>query len=188
MLTDVVPAPILRIVLTGFMGAGKSTLGALLAAELSWRFADVDQVLVTAEGLSIDELFDQAGEARFRELEEGVIASLLHLDHAVIALGGGALESAATRELLLHASGTHVIFLDTPLEIALTRCAQQSGAALRPVLRDQAALEARFRRRLEQYRLAHLTVSTVDRTPSLLARLLLGRLKPHLDRTNQSPE
>ncbi len=187
-LTNVPSIQILRIVLTGFMGAGKSTLGALLAAELGWRFTDVDQVLVASEGMSIAELFEQAGEARFRELEERAIEGLLCLDHAVIALGGGALESEATRVRLLASPGTHVIFLETPLEVALARCAQQSGAALRPVLRDQAALEARFMQRLEHYRKAHLTLSTVDRTPDLLARVLLEALEAQLDRRGPSPE
>jgi shikimate kinase len=188
MLTNVPPTPILRIVLTGFMGAGKSTLGALLAAELGWRFVDIDQVLVAAEGSSIAKLFANAGEARFRELEERTIAELLHLDHAVLALGGGALESAATRARLLDSSGTHVVFLETPLQVALARCDQQTGAVPRPVLRDQAGLEARFTQRLEHYRRAHLTLSTVDRPPSLLARLLLETLDPHLDRGGRSPE
>ncbi len=170
-------APILRVVLTGFMGAGKTTLGALLAAELGWRFADVDAVLVEAEGMSVAGLFERAGEAGFRRLEEEAIARLLEADRIVIALGGGALESETTRARLLGSPGTHVVFLETPLEVALARCADQTGAALRPVLRDEAALAERFERRLEHYRKAHQTLSTTDHTPSELARLLLAGLE-----------
>ncbi len=173
-------SPILRIVLTGFMGAGKSTLGPLVAEGIGWRFIDVDAVLVESEGRSIAELFEQAGEARFRALEEEAIARLLTLEQTVLALGGGALESDFTRARLLGSPGTHVVFLETPLETALARCARQAGGAVRPVLLDQNALAGRFTRRLAHYRQAHQTLDTAYGTPGELARLLLASLEPHL--------
>jgi shikimate kinase len=174
-------ACISRLVLTGFMGAGKTTLGALLAEELGWRFADVDDVIVEAEGVSVAGLFERSGEAGFRRLEEEAIARLLEADRIVIALGGGALESESTRARLLGSPGAYVVFLETPLDVAVARCVQQPGAAVRPVLRDQAALAERFERRLEHYRQAHQTLSTAGRTPSELARLLLSGLQPVLN-------
>ncbi len=174
-------SPIVRIVLTGFMGAGKSTLGPLVAAGLGWRFVDLDAALVESEGLSIAALFEQAGEARFRALEEEAIGRLLTLEQTVLALGGGALESASTRTRLLNSPGTHVVFLETPLETALARCVQQAGGAVRPVLLDQAALAGRFTRRLDHYRQAHQTLDTAHGTPGELARLLLASLEPRLD-------
>jgi len=176
----VIQTPILRIVLTGFMGAGKSTLGPLVAEGLGWRFVDVDATLVASEGLSIAALFEQAGEARFRALEEDAIARLLTLEQTVLALGGGALESASTRARLLASRHTHVVFLETPLETALARCAQQSGGAVRPVLLDQAALAGRYHQRLAHYRQAHQTLDTAQGSPAELARLLLSSLEPHL--------
>ncbi len=170
------PYPIQRIVLTGFMGAGKSTLGAILAEQLGWRFVDIDEVLVESEGVSIAALFEQRGEARFRSLEEQAIASALDLEHAVVALGGGALESQSTRDRLLGSPGTHLVFLETPLEVALARCAGETGSAVRPVLRDRAALAERFTQRLEHYRKAHQTLSTADRAPAELATLLLATI------------
>jgi len=163
------------------MGAGKSTLGPLLAEGLGWRFVDVDATLVESEGLSIAALFEQAGEARFRALEEQAIARLLTLEQTVLALGGGALESDSTRTRLLSSAGTHVVFLETPLETALARCAEQAGGAVRPVLLDRAALAGRFARRLAHYRQAHQTLDTARGTPADLARLLLASLEPHLD-------
>ncbi len=177
---SVTRSPILRIVLTGFMGAGKSTLGPLVAEGLGWRFIDVDAVLVESEGRSIAELFEQAGETRFRAIEEEAISRLLTLEQTVLALGGGALESDSTRARLLGSPGTHVVFLETPLETALARCAQQAGGAVRPVLLDQTALAGRFARRLAHYRQAHQTLNTAHGTPGELARLLLDSLEPHL--------
>jgi shikimate kinase len=170
------PNPIQRIVLTGFMGAGKTTVGAILAEQLGWRFVDIDEVLVESEGVSIAALFERDGETRFRRLEEQAIAGALDLEHAVIALGGGALESQSTRDRLLGSPGTHLVFLETPLEIALERCAQQPGSAVRPVLSDRAAIAERFSRRLEHYRGAHQTLSTAGRLPAELATLLLATL------------
>jgi shikimate kinase len=167
----------LRIVLTGFMGAGKSTVGPLLAKALGWRFIDLDQVLVQTEGASIAELFKKHAEAGFRALEEQAIVEALLLEGHVIALGGGALESELTRARLASSEGTHVVLLETPLEVALARCAQQPGAALRPVLLDQAAVAARFERRMEHYGRAHQAVSTLERTPAEVAELLAGTIR-----------
>jgi shikimate kinase len=166
-----------RIVLTGFMGAGKSTLGPVLGSQLGWRFADIDDLLVEQHGLSIAALFERDGEAAFRRMEEQAIARALGWDQTVLALGGGALESESTRERLLGSPGTRIVFLETPLEVALERCAQQTGGAVRPVLKDRAALAERFHRRLEHYRQAHHTLSTHGRTPQELAQRLLDALK-----------
>ena len=82
-----------QIVLLGFMGAGKSTVGPLLAEILGWQFFDADQLLEHREGCTIAELFVRHGEVGFRQLEESTVAELLGLNRTVIALGGGAIES-----------------------------------------------------------------------------------------------
>jgi shikimate kinase len=168
--------PVARVVLTGFMGAGKSTVGALLAVELGWRFIDIDRAIVAEHGISIAELFTTRGEAGFRELEAHAVRQALLLDQAVIALGGGALESAHTRDLLFASPGTHIIFLETPLEVALARCAGEPGGAIRPVLADRSQLESRYTRRLEHYRRAHHSLSTADRSPAELVLVIRDTL------------
>src|SRR5215472_16135113 len=104
-------APIRRIVLTGFMGSGKSTVGPLLARRLDWRFVDADDVIVSETGIPITEYFARNGETSFREREHETIARLAVEDALVLALGGGAIETAATRELLLNAPGTLLVHL-----------------------------------------------------------------------------
>ena len=99
-------APIRRIVLTGFMGSGKTTVGPLVAARLGWRFIDVDDVIVAETGMAITEFFARHGEAAFRERERATIARLADEDGLVLALGGGAIEHSATRDLLLTTAGT----------------------------------------------------------------------------------
>ena len=93
--------PIRRIVLTGFMGSGKTTVGPLVAARLGWRFVDVDDVIEAEAGCTIAELFTRDGEPAFRDREHATIVRLASQDDLVLALGGGAIERAETRDLLL---------------------------------------------------------------------------------------
>ncbi|HMD21661.1 MAG TPA: shikimate kinase [Alloacidobacterium sp.] len=159
------PACISRIVLVGFMGAGKSTVGALLARQLQWRFLDADTVLEDRTGVSIAEIFARHGETEFRALEADVIHSLVREHHLVLAVGGGAVETSAIRDALLQTPETCVVFLEAPLEIMISRCEQQPGAALRPILNDRERLRDRFESRLPHYRNAHLVVKTASLTP-----------------------
>lgn len=155
--------PIRRIVLTGFMGSGKSTVGPLLAARLGWQFTDTDDVLVADFGMPIHEFFARHGEPAFRQHEQAVIARLLSQDAFVLALGGGAIESADTRDLLLSHPGTLLVHLEASLETSLTRC---SGTeSIRPVLADRANLRSRYDKRLPLYRAAHFSVHVDALTP-----------------------
>ncbi|WP_305794657.1 shikimate kinase, partial [Granulicella sp. L60] len=89
-----------RLVLTGFMGAGKSTIGHLLAARLHWNFLDLDAHLESRTNATIPQLFELHGEARFRRLESTALASALALSNTVLALGGGTPEDLTNRLLL----------------------------------------------------------------------------------------
>ena len=91
-----------RVVLTGFMGSGKSTVGPLVARLLGWNFVDVDDVIAAEAGCSIPEIFRDEGEKDFRRRERETIARLASGDALVLALGGGAIEDAETRGLLLE--------------------------------------------------------------------------------------
>jgi len=160
-------APIQRIVLTGFMGSGKSTVGPIVAARLGWRFVDADNVIEAEAGSKIAEIFARHGEAAFRELEHATIARLAATCNLVLALGGGAIERAETRELLLTAAGTLLVHLEVALETTLARCAGTEHE--RPVLADRTNLEIRYARRLPLYRMAHLSVAADALTPEEVA-------------------
>ena len=89
-----------HILLIGFMGAGKSTVGRLLADDQGLEFIDLDAVVEAAEGRSVRSIFEDEGESRFRALETSALASLSARDSAVVACGGGIVLSEANRALL----------------------------------------------------------------------------------------
>ena len=168
--------PVERVVLVGFMGAGKSTLGPILAARLGWRFFDADLELESEAGRTIAELFTTVGEFAFRKMEARIVARLLGRLESVIALGGGAVETEATRLLLANSPHTCTVFLRAPLEVLVDRCEQQPGAAVRPILHNREALNQRFRARLPHYEAAHITVDTEGLTPHTVADNLLRQM------------
>lgn len=152
-----------RIVLTGFMGSGKSTVGPQLAQKLGWRFVDADDAIATQAGCTIPAIFRARGEAGFRQLEHEVIAQFVNVDHLVLSLGGGAIETEATRRLLLADAHTLLVHLEVQLATTLRRC--QGTEATRPVLADHANLERRYRHRMPLYRTAHLSIAVDALTP-----------------------
>lgn len=164
-----------RVVLTGFMGAGKSTVGRLLASQLNWRFIDVDDEIEAAFSSSIARLFQHNGEPWFREQEHQTIRQLASQDRIVLGLGGGAIEDPRTRELLLSTAGTLLVHLEASFETVLIRC--QGTETVRPVLADRPNLEARYQRRLPLYRLAHHTLSVDHLTPEETAQALRQTLR-----------
>jgi shikimate kinase len=178
--TGAAPAGIHRIALTGFMGAGKSTIGRLLATRLGWNFLDLDAHLEQRAGLTVPEIFSTHGEARFRRLESAALASALARHFTVIALGGGVPESITNRLLLEQTPGTFTIFLDAPFPVLFDRCVLQDIG--RPLLADPAAAQARFdARHLLYSRLASFTVETTNLTPEETVEILFLKFnQPHL--------
>lgn len=183
------PANIRRLVLTGFMGAGKSTVGRLLADRLGWEFVDLDAAIEASTGLTVPEIFATQGEAHFRKVESQALAAALGRKKIVLALGGGAPESLTNRLLLEQTPATATIFLDAPFATLFDRCMMQalnSGATAsatpaRPNLANPVAAEARFVARQPIYRrLAHHTIDTASLTTEETVATLLTRL--HLPR------
>lgn len=166
--------PIHRIVLTGFMGAGKTTVGALLGQRLAWRFVDTDEQIEAVSGATIAQLFAERGEPWFRQLEHDTIRQLLNSQSLVLALGGGAIEDERTRGLMLSSDGTQLIHLEASLETILNRC--RGTEFQRPILQDKANLEARYLRRLPLYRQAHLTLAVDTFGPDAAVEAILDYL------------
>jgi shikimate kinase len=166
-----------RIVLVGFMGAGKSTTGPILATRLGWRFIDADRHIEEKTGLTVADFFSSQGEAEFRRVEAEVVADLHREQELVLALGGGAIENESTRRLLSTSSDTCMIFLRAPLEVLMDRCARQSNGATRPLLSQRDMLARRFHSRQRHYETAHISVDTQGLPPLNVAELILERLQ-----------
>ena len=183
--TAPVPPHLRRLVLTGFMGAGKTTVGRLLADRLGWNFLDLDAYIETRTGMAVPSIFAAHGEAHFRQLESQALASALGRDNIVLALGGGAPETLTNRLLLEQTPATATVFLDAHFSTLYDRCMMQalnpgapaSPAQARPNLADPAAAEQRFLTRQPIYRrLAHHIVDTSDLTTDETVAALLASL------------
>ncbi len=161
------------IVLVGFMGAGKTTVGGLLAARLGLPLADSDQVIEEHAGRPVRQIFAEDGEPGFRALEHQVISDLLEGPDLVIAVGGGAPEHPRTHDRLLAETRAHIVYLEVGYEQAMRRVGRDGG---RPMLArpDVAAV---YQRRLTVYaQVATLTVPTDDRAPEAISEDIVARM------------
>jgi shikimate kinase len=164
-----------RLILTGFMGAGKSTVGAILARELGWKFVDLDDVIEAASQRTVAEIFREYGEAEFRQRERDAVLTLIGQKEIVLALGGGTVEDESTRSLLVQSPGNCVVFLHAELPELLSRCSVEGKT--RPLLAAPEALEERHQRRLPHYRAAHITVTTTGLAPEEVADRVLTEVR-----------
>lgn len=150
----------MNIVLTGFMGTGKTTVGKRLARRLGWQFVDIDSLIVASAKESVANIFAEHGEAVFRRLEKRAIAKAIRGDKRVIATGGGAFADSESRRLL-RATGPAICLTAQPKAIL-----QRVGPnfASRPMLSGAASPLARIQQLMAQrhpaYAKADLTIDT----------------------------
>ncbi len=168
--------PATNLVLVGFMGAGKTTVGQAVAERLGWRFADLDRLVETREGQTVSQIFAQDGEARFRQLEcaalEEVVAAP-DFRFLVLALGGGAFVSKPVREVLAERE-IPTVWLDAPAEELFRRC-EQPGV-VRPLRRSFQEFSELYKQRLSSYRQANLHVVTNAKEISAVADEIIEEL------------
>lgn len=160
-------------VLVGPPGAGKSTVGALLAERLETTFRDSDTVIEQAQGRSISDIFVDDGEAAFRTMERETVLAQLQETGGVLALGGGAVMDTTVQEAL---SGHHVVFLD----VAIADASHRVGfGGARPLLAVNP--RASWTRLMQTRRPVYEAVSTVrvdtaGRTPDEVVAAVLAEL------------
>ncbi|GAA3072620.1 shikimate kinase [Streptomyces olivoverticillatus] len=163
------------VVLVGPPGAGKSTIGALLAERLGTGYRDTDADIERTAGKPIPEIFLDDGEPHFRELERQAVRAAVAEHRGVLALGGGAIMDAATRALL---KGLPVVFLDVELADAVRRVGLDTPRpllAVNPRKRWRELMEAR---RPLYTEVARAVVATGGRTPAEVADAVLEALAP----------
>ena len=161
------------IVLVGVMGAGKSTVGQILADRLGKPLRDTDDDIVATAGKPISDIFVDDGEDHFRALERQAVQTALEEHDGILALGGGAILAPETRELL---AGHTVVYLEVGLSDAVNRVGLGAG---RPLLAINP--RATLRHLLDQRRplyaeVATITVATDGRSPDDIAEEIAKRL------------
>jgi shikimate kinase len=153
-----------RIVLVGFMGSGKTTVGQSLADRLRWTFVDMDARIEEESGLSVAGIFRSRGEAFFREREARLALALAGQERLVVAAGGGAFALPATREALR--AGAATVWLRCDLETILARVPLDGS---RPLASSRETIRRLLAEREPSYRLADLTVDASGRSPEAVA-------------------
>jgi len=167
--------PVSVIALVGFMGAGKTTVGRLLAERLGWRFIDLDELIEAREGRTIPQIFAEHGEQRFREIEREILARQLDSGSrfAVLALGGGAFVNEGIRDLL-RSREVPAVWLDAPADELFRRC-EQPGTP-RPLRRDLQQFCELYESRLPSYRCANFQVLTNSKEVASVAEEIIAGL------------
>ena len=172
-----------RVVLVGFMAAGKTTVGRELALALGWTFVDSDDHLVAREGRSVRAIFAESGEAAFRVLEQEAMDELLSRSQVVIATGGGWAGRSGWTERL--PPGSFTVWLDVRAGTAVERA--KADTTERPLLLGEQGPEAATRllsERRPHYARADDYYDTEERHPTELVQILSERLQ---DRALRGP-
>lgn len=169
------------IALVGMMGSGKSLIGRRLANQLDLNFIDSDDEVETAAGISIAEIFELAGETKFRAMERDAIRAAADAGPSILSTGGGAICAPETAELLCNR--TYVVWLEAQPETLLSRIGSVSS---RPLLHSADPLQTLrdlAEERHADYSRAHITVTT-DRLSAVAAvNAVLHALDSHLAET-----
>jgi shikimate kinase len=163
-----------RIVITGFMAAGKTSVAKALAARLNCRMIDLDYLISERERRSVPAIIDDEGEARFRAAERRALAVVLEMKRArVVALGGGTWTLSANRALIAEHSAL-TVWLDAPFEICWQRIT--GSEEVRPLARDREMAERLYNERRAVYALAelHIAATHVKSIEDLAAEIILA--------------
>jgi shikimate kinase len=160
------------IFLVGFMGAGKSAVGRVLAQALGRRFADTDELVEAAAGCSIEAIFRERGEGRFREIEWEALRGVAEGEGTVVATGGGLFLGTTQRDVIRRHGVS--IWLDAPFDVVTLRL---RDVACRPLWlgADELDRRAMFERRRAAYALADATVDAGSGDVDAVARRVASR-------------
>jgi len=151
------------IVITGFMGSGKSAVASALSRGLQCEAIDLDEAIAEAEGRSARQIIDETGEGSFREIETRALEkSLANLPTGIIALGGGAWTIPRNRDLINQHGGISV-WLDAPFDLCWKRIV--ASGYQRPLARNEQEARKIYETRLPHYQSAELQIAASEDKP-----------------------
>jgi shikimate kinase len=164
------------IILTGFMGVGKTTVGAALARQLNCEAIDLDKLIAEHEQRSVPEIIREDGEAHFREIETSVLREVLERNKpGVIALGGGAWALEQNRALIIE-HGCFTIWLDASFALCWKRITRDKE--VRPLATNRRRARQLYDERRTLYGLAQLRVdANLDRSAFKVATAIIEALR-----------
>lgn len=174
----------MNIVLTGFMGTGKTAVGKKLAKELGMQYVDTDVMIEEDTGMSISKIFKKFGEVRFRDLETKTVKCVARLDNFVISTGGGVVLKEENIDEL-EQNGV-IICLSASPEVILERTSQNKK---RPLLAEVEDAKKKIEELLEYRRLfykrADLTIDTSELDTHTIVRKIIDFVKKYKGRGNK---
>jgi shikimate kinase len=171
-----------RVVLVGFMGSGKSSVGRILARRLGYRFEDLDGRIERRAGRKVAELFREEGEEAFRGLEREEARAVAGLSRCVVATGGGAFAHPETRAILQ--GGAVTVWMHCDLDAIMGRVRPDGS---RPLAGTRGIMQALLAEREPSYRTADVTVDASSGTPREVADRIFGLLEERLRGASRSP-
>jgi shikimate kinase len=170
-----------RVVFVGPMGAGKSTIGRMLAKEVGYRFLDSDRIIEERCGANIPWIFDVEGEEGFRQRETAILEELSHEFQTVLATGGGAVMRPENHAALKQ--DALVVYLKTSLEQQVERTRKDRNRPLLQTDNPEEVLRNLFAIRDPMYtQLADIIMHTDRKSPRLVVRQLVNRINPRTPR------
>lgn len=174
------------IVLVGLMGAGKTVIGRLLARRLGLPFVDADQEIEAAAGMSVRDIFEEHGEASFREGERKVIRRLLKHGPQVLATGGGAVMNAKTRRALAEHAVS--LWLKADLDVLMERVMRRNTRPLLQTDNPRAVMKKLLEERYPIYGLSDVVVTSRDVSKRTIVNEAIASLYDHFRRQDDLPE
>ena len=162
----------MNISLIGMMGSGKTTIGKLLAKELSYSFVDTDALIVKNENRSINDIFANSGESYFRNIESNILKDALNNQNQIISTGGGIIKSDNNIKLLKDKS--IVIYLEADEETLFNRLKEDTTRPLLNVSDIKEKIKVLLSERQEKYKQAHYTITTENKEPNEITKEIIG--------------
>jgi len=164
-----------NIILTGFMGVGKTSVGTQLAKDLGYAFVDIDKLIETDQNLTITSLFSKFGEPYFRKVEAAIIQQVMMGEGQVVSTGGGAVIQDANREAFKK--GGYVVCLTASPEVIYERIKHETHRPLLQTAEPKAKIKELLDSRAKLYAQADVSIDTSDKSVDDVIKAIKERIR-----------